>query len=276
MSCSLYGDPPLTESLPSSYRLLVTSESSGLIETIINSISIHSIKKDAYARRLNEKGVVYTLYDHFLKTYGDPSSEPFLKAQDNFMRSLAGYSLVCYVLNIKDRHNGNVLLDGDGHLIREFCSNARRDPITNHVLTLVGRVFTLVKDIDYGFMLTNSPGSVGFEMAPFKLPQEYLDILGGINSEKFAEFKALMKVGFMALRKDCENIVLLVEMMQKDSRLPCFLGGEATIGQLRDRFQLALAEPQVEEYVEKLIISSACSIFTRYVYQIAEFWFSGT
>ena len=46
-------------------RILVTSDNSGLIETVRNTISIHSIKKDAYARRLNEVGVVFTLYDYF-------------------------------------------------------------------------------------------------------------------------------------------------------------------------------------------------------------------
>ncbi|CAG8677607.1 1939_t:CDS:2, partial [Acaulospora colombiana] len=49
------------------YRVLVTSDNSGLIETIQNSISIHSIKKDAYAKRLNEKGFMFTLFDYFVK-----------------------------------------------------------------------------------------------------------------------------------------------------------------------------------------------------------------
>ncbi|RUP31667.1 kinase-like domain-containing protein [Jimgerdemannia flammicorona] len=162
------------------------------------------------------------------------------------MRSLAGYSIVCYILQIKDRHNGNVLLDADGHLIH----------------------------IDFGFMLSNSPGSVGFEMAPFKLPQEYLDLLGGVHSEKFAEYKALMKSAFAILRKHCENIVLLIEMMQKDSKLPCFQSGEATLSALRDRFQLALTEPQCDEYVDKLIMSSCCNVFTR-LYDTYQYYSQG-
>lgn len=69
--------------------------------------------------------------------------------------------------------------------------------------------------IDFGFMLSNSPGYMGFESAPFKLPLEYIEILGGLNSEKYKEFKTLMLKGFLALRKHADRILLMVEMMIK-------------------------------------------------------------
>lgn len=50
--------------------------------------------------------------------------------------------------------------------------------------------------IDFGFMLSNSPGSVGFESAPFKLTQEYVDVLGGALSPEFEKFRALFKQAF--------------------------------------------------------------------------------
>ncbi|KAI7885089.1 hypothetical protein K492DRAFT_234424 [Lichtheimia hyalospora FSU 10163] len=217
------------------FRVLVTSDSSGLIETIRNTISIHSIKKEAYTRGWNTKGTIYTLGEYYERHFGPPTSDEYIKAQDAFMRSLAGYSIACYILQIKDRHNGNILIDNEGHLIH----------------------------IDFGFFLSNSPGSVGFEMAPFKLPQEYIDLMGGVHGEKFAEYKALMKAAFLAVRKHCENIILLVEMMCKDNKLPCFQNGEQTVQQLRDRFHLQLTEPQAEEFVDKMIMSSCCNVFTR-------------
>lgn len=64
-------------------------------------------------------------------------------------------------------------------------------------------------------MLLNSPGSVGFEAAPFKLSQEYIDIMGGLNSPTFYLFKELLHKGFMSARKHADKIILLVEMMTK-------------------------------------------------------------
>ena len=90
-----------------------------------------------------------------------------------------GYSVVTYLLQIKDRHNGNILIDRDGHLIH----------------------------IDFGFMLSNSPGNIGFEAAPFKLTSDYVQILGGVDSPAFGEFKRLFHEGFEAARKHSDRFI---------------------------------------------------------------------
>ncbi|KAG2037292.1 kinase-like domain-containing protein [Suillus americanus] len=219
------------------FQILITGASSGLVETITDAVSIHSIKKFEYAKRLAEGRFGYvTLLDHFKSTYGDPSMAKFVRAQRNFAKSLAGYSIVTYLLQIKDRHNGNILLDREGHLIH----------------------------IDFGFMLSNSPGNIGFEAAPFKLPPEYIEVLGGVDGESFLEFKRLFREGFEAARKHCDRIITLVELMQKDSKLPCFAAfGEHTAAQLRDRFQPALTHSLVGEYIDRLIDTSLGSNWTR-------------
>ncbi|KAD4586472.1 hypothetical protein E3N88_24073 [Mikania micrantha] len=120
------------------YEVLVTSSYTALIETIPDTASLHSIK----SRFPN----VNSLRDFFIAKYQENSST-YKLAQRNFVESMAGYSLVCYLLQVKDRHNGNLLLDEDGHIIH----------------------------IDFGFMLSNSPGGVNFESAPFKLTRELLE-----------------------------------------------------------------------------------------------------
>ncbi len=69
----------------------------------------------------------------------------------NFIQSLAGYSLIQYFLDIKDRHNNNILVDVYGHIIH----------------------------IDFSFMLSSAPGNINFERAPFKLTQDYIDLMEG-------------------------------------------------------------------------------------------------
>lgn len=211
------------------YEVLVTSSYTALIETISDTASIHSIK----SRYPN----VSSLRDFFVAKYQE-NSPSFKLAQRNFVESMAGYSLVCYLLQVKDRHNGNLLLDEEGHIIH----------------------------IDFGFMLSNSPGGVNFESAPFKLTRELLEVMDsdaeGVPSEFFDYFKVLCIQGFLTCRKHAERIILLVEMVQ-DSGFPCFKGGPRTIQNLRKRFHLSLTEEQCVSLVLSLISSSLDAWRTR-------------
>ncbi|XP_059643982.1 phosphatidylinositol 4-kinase beta 1-like isoform X2 [Cornus florida] len=211
------------------YEVLVTSSYTALIETIPDTASLHSIK----SRFPN----IASLREFFIAKYQE-NSPSFKLAQRNFVESMAGYSLVCYLLQVKDRHNGNLLMDEEGHIIH----------------------------IDFGFMLSNSPGGVNFESAPFKLTRELLEVMDsdaeGIPSEFFDYFKVLCIQGFLTCRKHAERIILLVEMLQ-DSGFPCFKGGPRTIQNLRKRFHLSLTEEQCVSLVLSLISSSLDAWRTR-------------
>ncbi|ODA82581.1 hypothetical protein RJ55_01088 [Drechmeria coniospora] len=222
-------------------RILVTGESSGLIETITNGVSLHSLKRSLTLASVesgqNPRQRIATLKDHFVKAFGQPESQPYRAGVDAFKRSLAAYSIISYVLQLKDRHNGNVLIDSEGHIIH----------------------------IDFGFMLSNSPGSVGFEAAPFKLTHEYVDVLGGLGSADYDDYKKMCKQAFQALRRSADNIIDLVAMMGRESNMPCFSVGIATVtSTLRQRFQLHLSADEAEQFVETdLIAKSFGSYYTR-------------
>lgn len=106
---------------------ILLSKTSAMIEWISDSHSIHNLKIKHPDKSLR------SIYEEI---YGNK----FVEAQWNFAMSLAGYCIACYLLLIKDRHNANILIDPEGHIVH----------------------------IDFGFCLSLSPGNIGFENAPFK------------------------------------------------------------------------------------------------------------
>jgi len=46
-----------------------------------------------------------------------------------------------------------------------------------------------------------------FEGAPFKLPPEYVEVLGGVDAPAYREFRKLFHEGFELARKHCDRII---------------------------------------------------------------------
>lgn len=63
------------------------------------------------------KATACSLRDYYISRFGPPSSAAFQRAQRNFILSCAGYAVTSYLLQVKDRHNGNLMIDQDGHMI---------------------------------------------------------------------------------------------------------------------------------------------------------------
>lgn len=103
----------------------------------------------------------------------------------NFIQSLAGYSLIQYLFQIKDRHNNNILVDTQGHIIH----------------------------IDFSFIISSSPGNMNFEKAPFKLTEDYIELMEGKDSDIFAHFRLLFFLGLKFLPKYKKEIMDTVIMM---------------------------------------------------------------
>ncbi|XP_038052133.1 phosphatidylinositol 4-kinase beta-like isoform X2 [Patiria miniata] len=206
-------------------HIVVTSSNSGLIEPIINAVSLHQIKKNSKVSLLN----------YFYSEFGGPSTEGFLTAQKNFVQSCAAYCLVCYLIQVKDRHNGNILLDPTGHIIH----------------------------IDFGFILSSSPRNLGFEASHFKLTPEFVEVMGGVGSDMFEYFKILMLQGLIAARKHQDKLVQLVEVLQSGTQLTCFKQGASTVRAFRDRFHTNLTEEQLQLWTQNMVESSMHSLTTR-------------
>jgi phosphatidylinositol 4-kinase len=211
------------------YRIISTSSDTGLIETLLDSKSIDGVK--------GTPGYT-TLRNHFILTHGMPGTPGFARAHSNFVRSLAAYSVVCYLLLVKDRHNGNIMLHNDGSLIH----------------------------IDFGFLFGIAPGGAfGFEQGiPFKLTPEMLDLIGGKDSPAYTAFVTHFTQGILAANRCAGKIISLVKIMMRNSSYPCFAGKdlEGILEALKDRLQVGKDTSVICEKCIQLVTYSCCNPYT--------------
>ena len=226
------------------YEIISTGNDAGLVEMVNDSVSLDQLK---------QKIQQASLHDFYLYNYGngDANSLSYKRAMNNYVASLAGYSLVCYFLQIKDRHNGNILIDNEGHLVH----------------------------IDFGFLLSNAPGKgLKFENAPFKLSKDMVDCLGGIDGKYFSDFRKLLHKGFKAVNKHRLKISILVEMMYcgHGKNLDCFEKGQEAIDNLKMRLnpQENMTNVDIKKFVDNLISQSVDNWRTKW-YDIFQYYVQG-
>lgn len=209
------------------YRVTATAPGCGVIDVLPNSISRDMLGREAVNR----------LDDYFVSRYGNEDSIRYQEARSNFVKSMAAYSVISFLLQFKDRHNGNIMIDDAGHIIH----------------------------IDFGFCFDIAPGGIKFERAPFKLTAEMIAVMSGKNSpapyqtQAYRWFEELTIKAFLAARQHCEHLVHIVEVML-DSGLPCFK--PETIKNFRDRFVLERTEREAAEYMRGLVEKSRGSYST--------------
>jgi len=204
------------------YRVTATAPGCGVIDVLPNSISRDMLGREA----------VNGLYDYFISKYGNEDSLRFQKARNNFVKSMAAYSVISFLLQFKDRHNGNIMIDDAGHIIH----------------------------IDFGFCFDIAPGGIRFERAPFKLTTEMVAVMGGnTEHQSFKWFEELCVKAFLASRQYCEKLAQIVLLMM-DSGLPCFK--PESVKHFRERFVLEKSEREAADFMKDLIRKSYASYST--------------
>ncbi|KAI2814833.1 hypothetical protein CBS115989_8198 [Aspergillus niger] len=230
------------------YRVTSTAPGCGVIDVLPNSISRDMLGREA----------VNGLYDYFISKYGGEESIRFQEARTNFVKSMAAYSVISYLLQFKDRHNGNIMVDDAGHIIH----------------------------IDFGFCFDIAPGGVRFERAPFKLTSEMVAVMSGTHhahthpgsgsgsglglpgggshsptsTQPYKWFESLVVKAFLASRPYSSKLSHIVSLML-DSGLPCFKPD--TLKNFRDRFVLDKTEREAAEYMRELVRKSYMSVSTK-------------
>jgi len=205
-----------------SWPIVPTSSMSGFVDFIRDSQTISNIRKD-YGN----------LHTFWLQQFGPTGSATNELATTKFTHTLAGWSLVTHILNIKDRHNGNIMIVSDGSLTH----------------------------IDFGFLFTTSPaGNMNFESSPFKLSTDYIQVMGEMKerSKFYILFNDLFRQSFLAIRKHFAKVLLIVDIMIQCPGLDCFQGGrKATINGLKQRMFYGMEdEEQLNRSIDELIQTS--------------------
>ena len=102
---------------------------------------------------------------------------------------------------------------------------------------------------------------MGFETPPFKLPMEYVEIIGGTESELWKYFKELLFLGFVYVRRYVGEIVKFVRVVRESVGLMrCFEGYRE--GEMERRFMVGCTDKEVRRGVEKLVAEAMGSRMT--------------
>jgi len=143
-----------------SYRVLPTSQNSGFIEIVPDSVTIFDIEVKLksslhkYILDKNRRGVVGEIFDRFSS-------------------SMAGYSLVCYILALGDRHKNNIMIRDDGTLFH----------------------------IDFGYIL-GKDAKLKATIAPYmRITPEMKEAMGGEGSNEYELFQKRCFDGMTILRR---------------------------------------------------------------------------
>ena len=83
----------------------------------------------------------------------------------------------------------------------------------NLILRTFRNVIYLCFQYNFPHPPADSPGfNINFESAPFKFTREYMEILGGVDSDAFKLFQDLFLRGFLALQKHIDGITSIVQV----------------------------------------------------------------
>lgn len=208
------------------YRVLATSTIAGAMQYVPQSRPVSSILQEQ-----KYKGSILGYLRHYNPGPGSGSGQILgvkKEAMDTYVKSVAGYCVVTYLLGVGDRHLDNLLITEDGHFLH----------------------------IDFGYILGRDPKP----MAPLmKLSREMVEGMGGANvrenpESQFDVFRQYCFTAYTTLRRSSSLILNLFALMS-DAAIPgiAVFGGEQAVRKVEERFKLDVGEEEAVRFFGTMI-----------------------
>lgn len=216
------------------YRILATGADDGLMEFVQDSYPVSYI-----VGNFESPQFIGFLRKHQPDPNGEFGINP--EALNTYVKSVAGYCVLTYLLGIGDRHLDNLMMKTQGNLFH----------------------------IDFGFIFGADPKPYP---PPFKLTKEMVEGMGGPKSEHFVRFQTYCCQAYNWLRKSADLILNLLSLMADAGIEELSNDPETTLQKVQEKFRLDLTDEQAEHFFLQLIEDSVTAVFPvlmEYIHKVA-------
>lgn len=216
------------------YRILATGANDGLMEFVQDSYPVSYV-----VDKFDSPQVLGFLRKH----QPDPSAEYGVNPEtlSTYVKSVAGYCVLTYLLGIGDRHLDNLMMKTEGNLFH----------------------------IDFGYIFGADPKPYP---PPFRLTKEMVEGMGGPQSQHYLKFQTYCCQAFNWLRKSADLILNLLSLMADAGIEELSRDPETTLQKVQEKFRLDLTDEQAEQYFLGLINDSVSALFPvlmEYIHKVA-------
>ncbi|XP_044740515.1 phosphatidylinositol 3-kinase catalytic subunit type 3 isoform X7 [Chrysoperla carnea] len=216
------------------YRVLATSTKHGFLQYI---------ESKTVAEVLNTEGSIQNFFrKHHPSETGPYGIAP--EVMDTYVRSVAGYCVITYLLGVGDRHLDNLLLTKNGKLFH----------------------------IDFGYILGRDPKPLP---PPMKLSKEMVEAMGGPQSEHYQEFRKQCYTAFLHLRRH-SNLMLNLFSLMVDASVPDIaLEPDKAVRKVQDKLRLDLGDEEAILYLQSLLdmsVTAVMAVLVEHIHKFAQYW----
>jgi len=201
------------------YPVLATGIDHGLMEFVPNAPSIGGILEE-FNNNIST----------FLEAKSNGKQQQLAAMQDRFVKSLAGYCVITYLLGVGDRHLDNILLTNGGYLFH----------------------------IDFGYIYGEEPPLKGTISPKIRIIKQMIDVMGGYQSTKYQHFQKYIKTAYGRLRSMAPLILNLLSLIGQGSMQTI----EDNVRFVYSRFSLEINEDSAANELLRIVEEAANSIWT--------------